>query len=130
MEMLRLGEERKSRAVWQTQRWKGPLFCIWVFILGGGVSACVSQGKYEAIVGENKALKRENFALKNQPPEIPKQEIITPQVDLEKPMNNFELKRLLAQLVGHVGGKEGAWNIAYNDVPMVVPPKNSPMVTG
>ena len=120
MEMFRLGVEGPLRAVLPVQRWRAKWFSILVLILSSGVSACVSQGKYEAIMVENKALKRENFELKNQPAEIPKQEKIKPRVSLEKPINNFELKQMLSQLVGHIGGQEGAWNIAYNGVPMVV----------
>ena len=120
MEMFRLVAEKQPRAVLRTKRWRAHWFSIWVLILSSGVSACVSQGKYETVVVENKALKQEIFALKNQPAEIPKHERVPPQPTLEKPMNNIELKRLLANLVGHIGGEEGAWNIAYNDVPMVV----------
>jgi hypothetical protein len=120
MEIMVLDEKRHSRALWQRILRTGELFCIWVFLSIGGVSACVSQGKYAEVLQENKTLRRENLVLKAQPTEIPMQQISPPPVDLERPMNNLELRRLLGKLVGNVGGRAGAWNIVYNDIPMVI----------
>jgi len=120
MEIRLSDEKRHSRALWQRIQRTGELFCIWVFLSIGGVSACVSQGKYEEVWQENNVLRRENLALKAQPAEIPIQQIIPPPGDLGRPMNNLELRRLLGKLVGNVGGQEGVWNIVYNDIPMVI----------
>ena len=120
MERMLFDEVRHSMALRPRIQSTGKLFCIGVFLSIGGVSGCVSQGKYEEALQENHALRRENVALKAQPVEIPKEQFIPPSGDLGGAMNNMELRRLLGKLVGNVGGQEGAWNIVYHDIPMAV----------
>jgi hypothetical protein len=120
MKTMVLDEKSQTRGGSQRDPWAGTLFYLWVFLSIGGVSACVSQEKYEAILQENHALRRENSALPVPPAEIPKPQRAPYQGDPERPMNNPELRRLLGKLAGNVGGQEGAWNIVYNGIPMVI----------
>ena len=90
------------------------------FLSMGGITACVSQEKYEAMVLENHALRQENSVLQSRPAEIPKAQLDLYQEVPARPMNNLELKRLLSKLAGNVGGQEGAWKIDYHGIPMVI----------
>lgn len=120
MEMLRSDMDRHSRDSWPANKWGGKFVYLSVFIVGFGITACVSQGKYEASMEENRVLKQENVALSDQLTEIRKQEVLTPKVNPEGQMTNHQLVRLLGKLAGSVDGKGGGWRIAYKDVPMVV----------
>jgi hypothetical protein len=127
METRVLDEKNTSRTAFLGVRLTGKFFCLWIFLLVGGISACVSQEKYEAMVLENHALRQENSVLKTQPAEIPKPQPDFYQEDPGRPMNNLELKRLLGKLAGNVGGQEGVWKINYHGIPMAIitsPPHN------
>ena len=98
----------------------GTLFCFIVFLSIGGVSACVSQGKYETLVLENHALRQENSVLRAQSKEIQLPQLVIPEREPTKPMSNRKLSRLLGKMAGQVEGQEGAWNINYRGIPMAI----------
>lgn len=98
----------------------GKLFCICVFLSIGGVSACVSQGKYESLVLENHALRQENSVLRAQSKEIQFPQFVIPEGEPTKPMSNRELSGLLGNLAGQIEGQEGVWKINYRGIPMAI----------
>ena len=98
------------------KRWVNLI--IWMALLSGQI-ACVSQGKYDAVLRENQTLQGEMVGLQST------LKATQQRTRTEKPhaliaLDNRQLASLLAKLVGDLEGRAGQWKIRYHEIPMIV----------
>jgi outer membrane murein-binding lipoprotein Lpp len=85
----------------------------------GTLPACVSQGKYDAALQEVRSLKAENAALQSALAAV-RSELTRAQQRSPAPTNNQRLSAMLSRATEEVTGQDGAWQIRYREVPMMV----------
>lgn len=85
----------------------------------GTLPACVSQGKYDAALQEVRSLKAENAALQSALAAA-RSELTRAQQRSPAPTNNQRLRAMLSRATEEVTGQDGAWQVRYREVPMMV----------